>query len=409
MTYPPGFNDWPLEQRNEYFAKEAQAYERERAKAARGARPRPNGPDRETPRRTFVIHKANEMTFLPELEWLIKGVLPLQGVALLFGESQSFKSFCLMDIFARVSAGKDWAGRKTRRVPVLYIAAEAPESFAKRKTGIETANKEPLPDTFHVITVAPNLGTERNDLADLIVAIEEAGFRPGLIAIDTVSASLGGGEENGTGAQILLANARMLANHFEACVVPVHHPGLSEDRRPRGHSSLTGNVDVQILAERKKDDLATTLTVKKLKDNPSGLSLTLHLSPIVIGQDQDGDDVSTLVVTRIEDGAGGVAAAKPKSIPRSQRLLMDVVFAAIDEAGEEFRPLADGPLVRGVSEDAIRRRYYIRVAEQAEPGEDKDKLADRRLKAFKRALKPTIDAKTLCACERNGERYVWLP
>ena len=87
MTYPPGFHDWPLDRRNEYFKKATADYrERERAKAVRGARPKPNGGDRET-RRKFVIHKANEMTFLAELEWLIKGVLPLQGVALLFGES----------------------------------------------------------------------------------------------------------------------------------------------------------------------------------------------------------------------------------------------------------------------------------------------------------------------------------
>jgi hypothetical protein len=37
MTYyPPGFDDWPLERRNEYFAKEARAHERK-------ARPKPNG------------------------------------------------------------------------------------------------------------------------------------------------------------------------------------------------------------------------------------------------------------------------------------------------------------------------------------------------------------------------------
>jgi RecA-family ATPase len=206
------------------------------------------GPPRTRPK--FVVQRANSLTFSPDLEWLIKGVLPLQGVALAFGESQAFKSFVVLDMLDRVGRGEAWAGRKTRKVPVLYIAAEAPQSFAKRKTGIDAANGAPLSDDFIVITVAPNLGTEKNDLDVPVAAIEQSGVKPGLIAIDTVAASLGGGEENGTGGQIFLSNARALSNHFKACVIPVHHPGLTSgaDKRPRGYSGFTCNVDVQILS-----------------------------------------------------------------------------------------------------------------------------------------------------------------
>ena len=74
-----------------------------------------------------------------------------------------------------------------------------------------------------------------------------------------------------------------------------------------------------------------------------------------------------------------------------------------------FRPFdTSGPLVRGAPDDAFRRRYYARIAEEAKPKEKKDQLADQQRKAFNRALKSALDAKTLCARERKGERYVWL-
>jgi hypothetical protein len=207
------------------------------------------------------------------------------------------------------------------------------------------------------------------------------------------------------------ANATALANHFRAFVLAIHHIGLTDKDRLRGHSSLVGALDAQMLCERNEGELSSALTLQKLKDDESNVKLTARLARIVIGQDEDGDDVSTLVVSEVGDGAEVQGAARPsKSIPRSQRLLMDVVALAIEEAGEDFRPFdTSGPLVRGAPDDAIRRRYYARVAEEAKPEEKKDQLADRQRKAFNRALKSALDAKTLCARERKGERYVWLP
>jgi hypothetical protein len=165
-----------------------------------------------------------------------------------------------------------------------------------------------------------------------------------------------------------------------------------------------------ILCERKEGELSTVLTLQKLKDDESNIKFTARLSRIVIGQDEEGDDISTLVVETIAEGADGQRKPSAKSIPRSQRLLMDVVSIAIDEAGEDFRPFGiSGPLVRAVPDRAIRSRYYARIAEQAEPGEDKAALAERQGKAFRRSIKTAIEAKSLHAIERNGERLVWLP
>lgn len=363
-------------------------------------------------RRKFAVEPFDAIKFNSCEEWLVKRIIPRQGVGALYGASQSLKSFVAFHLALQVALGWELAGRRVQQAPAIYVAAEGAAGLRKRKVGFERANAGRLPGKipFFLISAAPNLGTEQGDLASLIAAIEAAGVKPALIVVDTLAQSLGGADENGAGMVQFVANATALANHFRAFVLIVHHVGLADDKRLRGHSSLLGALDALILSERKEGELSAVLTLQKLKDDESNVKLTAHLSQIVIGQDEDSDDVSTLIVDRIEDGAGAETRSPSKPVPRSQRLLMDVVGVALDEAGEDFRPFAaSGPLVRAVPDSAIRTRYYARIAEQAEPGEDKGTLIERQGKAFRRSIKLALEAKTLCAKERSGERLVWLP
>ena len=88
-----------------------------------------------------------------------------------------------------------------------------------------------------------------------------------------------------------VANARVLAQRFKALVLIVHHVGLGDDKRMRGHSSLNGALDAQILCERKEGELAATLTLQKLKDDASDVRLSARMSRIVIGYDEDGEEL----------------------------------------------------------------------------------------------------------------------
>ena len=359
----------------------------------------------------FILEPFDAIRFEASEEWLVKRIVPRQGVVTLYGASQSFKSFLAFDLAMYVALGWQWAGRRVTQAPAVYIAAEGAAGLRKRKVGFERASAVRLPDQvpFFLISAAPNLGTGQGDLAALVAAIEAAGVAPGLIIVDTLAQSIGAGDENGAGMIQFVANATALANRFKACVLAVHHVGLSDDKRTRGHSSLLGGVDAQLLAERKEGMLSTVLTLQKLKDDESNLKLTAHLGRIVIGQDEDGDEVSTLIVDRIEDGAAEQGAKPSKSIPRARRLIMDMVAAAIEEAGEDFRPFGNGPAVQAVPDDAVRRRYYARIAEQAAPDEDIRKMAERQRKGFNRSISDALNAKDLMAQERDGTRLLWLP
>jgi hypothetical protein len=244
----------------------------------------------------------------------------------------------------------------------------------------------------------------------LIEAIEAAGVTPGMIVIDTLAQSLGGGDENGAGMMLFISNATALATHFKAFVLIVHHVGLTDELRTRGHSSLRGGVDAQMLCEREKGSLAVTMTLQKLKDEADDRTFTAQLSRVVIGHDSDGDEVSTLVVEHVRESEAKPAVAKPKAVPRSQMMLMDVTVAALEESGKEFKPHGtQGAIVRAVDDKAIRLRYFARMAEQADDAEDRDKLAERQRKAFNRAVADAIKANRIMAQERDNKRLIWIP
>jgi len=363
------------------------------------------------PSRKFTLEKFDKIQLSSAGEWLIKKLVPRTGTGILFGESQSFKTFAAIDLSMHVSIGRDWAGRRVTQAPVVYIAAEGAQGLRKRKIGFERSHDNlPSDIPFYLISAAPNLGVGQDDLRALIADIEACGIKPGLIVIDTLSKSLGGGDENGSGMLQLLANMEALASHFSAFVLAVHHVGLGDNNRERGHSSTQGGTDLRILCERKDKELSMILRWQKLKDEDCDVCLRGDVGRVVIGQDDEGDEISTLIVQSVADAEEApTRQSSSKNVPASQRLFMETVFQSIDEAGELFRPFTDGPLVKAVPDEIIRERYYARIAEKPKEGDTPKKLADRQRQAFNTAIKKNLDAKRIVAGPKNGERVIWLP
>lgn len=371
----------------------------------------PNGRDPNNSTK-FEIEPWDAIKFEGDEEWAIKRFLPARGIAALYGKPGSLKSFVAVHMALSRALGREWAGRRVSQAPVIYIAAEGAGGLRKRKAGYEIAwPNMPTSVPFYLISAAPNLGSEQSDVQQIAADITEAGIKPGLIVIDTLAQTLGSGDENGSGMIAFASNAAVLAKQFDALVLVIHHSGLSEgaQQRMRGHSSFHGALDALILCERSEGELAATLTLQKLKDESANVKLTAHFSRVVIGEDEDGDEISTLVVDEVEKAEREINDDKPKAVARSQRLLMAVVAEAIDDANQTIRPFANGPEVRAASEAKIREIYFTRMAEKADPDEDPDKLYDRQRKNFRNAVEGALKAQALAAKEISGERLIWKP
>ena len=322
----------------------------------------------------FKIERWGEITFAIDEEFLIDGILPKQGVGLLYGASQSFKSFVATHMGLCAARAEPWAGRQTEGTPVVYLAAEGAAGLRKRRQGYVEAGLAPSDGVdFALMSAAPNLGTAAGDYELLVATIEAASIKPKLIIIDTVAKVIGGADENGGGMAQFLVNAEALAQHFGCFVLAVHHTGWNDDAkdRPRGWSGLPAALDVQILSERRPGEMFATLTVQKLKDEPAGLQLNAQMARVVLGVSKTGREVSTLIVETVTEMALQMRAASNRNrpaIPKALKLLLGTVAESIGDRGEDIGAFGGGGVkVRAVAERYVRDPILLESPNRPNP------------------------------------------
>lgn len=173
--------------------------------------------------------------------WLVEGMLPAGKTAVLYGTPGAGKSLVALD----------WAIRVAHQGPVLYIAGEGQDGLSGRLEAWRLAHPgHALPEgRLAFQDVAPNL-LDPGHVAQLLTDAQQTKEELGdflLIVVDTLARAMPGGDENAT-SSISTAIAALDALRRAAggpTVLILHHPGKS-DSGPRGSSSISGSVDVQL-------------------------------------------------------------------------------------------------------------------------------------------------------------------
>lgn len=359
------------------------------------------------PANKFTLEPFDDIRFDANESWLVKGLLPQQGTAVIYGEPGTYKSFVVLDISLAVATGQDWGGRVVEGGPVVYIAAEGAHGLRKRIEGIRQSRGLSAGLPLHLISAAPDLGSPHGDLEPLAKSIEASGVNPRLIVVDTLACTLNSADENGAGMVQFTTNAGNLARRFNALVLVVHHSALSAPDRERGHTSLRGGVDARCLCEKGAGGLAARLTFGKIKDEASGIVMTAALKRIVLGYDEDGDEISTLVVEAVSDAEPQSRKIKCAKVPPSLRLIIDLVGEATLDHGETIRPWTDSPAIKAAAMDDVKRLYLQRkpVVDEDDPARGRDN----QRRAFKSAVDKAVDRKLVISEICNGKTFLWLP
>ena len=244
----------------------------------------------------------------------------------------------------RVALGEPWGGRRVVKADTIYVAAEGMGGMAKRVEGIRAAHPNWPGDvpSFGLLCGCPNLGlpAPRGDLAGLVESIETSGLHPRLIVLDTLAQMLCGADENGAGMTAFVRNAQALSHRFGCFVLAVHHIGHAAEQRLRGHSSLPAAADLIIRADRLPDAPATTLAVEKAKDSPLNVTMSANLRRIVLDIDEDGDEISTLVIDLISEGVVARAerrakGAKAPKLATGAKVALHALKATIKQHGSD--------------------------------------------------------------------------
>jgi len=360
----------------------------------------------------FKLEPYSSIDWTGAGEWLLQGLLPLQGLAVVYGASGSRKSFIAADLALKIARGLTWAGRQLKQGAAVYIAAEGAAGFRKRVAAFRRRFEVEGEQPFFLIADAPNLGGEAGDREALVASIDAASIEQPLrlIVIDTLAQSLHGAEENGRGMMALISNANALAARFGCLVLIIHHSGKDDERGARGHSSLTGAADALWHVKKAEAGLVSTIAIEKNKDDAGGQTFAAELSRFVLHHDEaTGEEVSSLVIEEVsERGVAIVAKPEPRFAP-SLRLFMDCLKEATGDRGRDIKPFSDGPMLRAAPESAAREIFYRRAPESREGEDDPKKRAERQRKAFTRARSSALQTRAICATTFEGEGWLWVP
>ena len=330
-----------------------------------------------TPAHRFRLVPFDKIKPSSTSAYLIRGLIPRDGLIVVWGPPKSGKSFWTYDAVMHVALGWEYDGRRTTQGTVVYIAAEGERGLGTRTEAFRRERlaeaREPVP--FYLLCTRIDLAADGAMLiADIRAQLGEGGCAA--IVIDTLNRSIGGSEsdDGDMGAYVKAADA--IREAFGCAVIIVHHCGVN-DKRPRGHTSLTGAADAQVAITRDTDNTVVA-TVEYLKDGEAGAVIRSTLRKVILDPDEDGEEVTSMVIEPA-DKTTATAHRSRKSITGQPKVALDLLRRSLAEAGEPAPPdCAEAGQNPVVPVDLWRRHCYAGLIE----GRDNP---DSQRRAFNRA------------------------
>jgi len=295
------------------------------------------------PERRYKLRTGQEIAALPPVRWLVRGALPAEGLAALFGASGSGKTFLALDLAAAIAEARHWFGFRTYAAPVVYVGLEGEHGLSQRVQAWEKHHGRPLPEGLRFVVSQPfNLPTSE-DVAELADACRAGGAGGGLLIVDTLNRSALGLDENAAedmGAIIQAASD--LQRRIGGLVLLIHHSGKDTTRGMRGHSSLHAALDAAIEVRREGD--TRSWRTAKSKDGADNEDVPFSLEVVELGYEDDGTPYSSCVVVEGRTSAQEADSNPAKDILDTQnmRQLLALLHEAF-QAGDYLSPSATAP------------------------------------------------------------------
>ena len=255
-------------------------------------------PEFASPANTDILVPLDE-SFTKPISTVIKNVLPADGLGILWAPPASFKSFIATDWLLSIASGTPWQGNKTIQGEVWLIAGEGHAGLAKRVKAWRSERNVTTPikllHSRNAIILDDEDGTAPGLVA--LLGMIQAGHRPSVICIDTLSRSMSGDESSTRDAARYiqavghLQTAMRNVNH-DCCILMVHHARKTGDAL-RGSSVLLAAADFVYQIERVENTLDLNIFCDKWKDDdpPKSINMEGRVVDIGIAEDNHGDMV----------------------------------------------------------------------------------------------------------------------
>ena len=268
---------------------------------------------------------------------VIKGVIFKGERSSWIGPPGCGKSALLANIAIHAADGHDWRGYRSKdRVGVVYFALERSQ-LVKRRLMVHALQSEgppnlPIAVAGGVIDLL-NSGCVPTIIDTVGTAEAHFGCPVGLIIIDTFNKGIavGGGDESSAKDQnITAANLQRVQDQIDVHVALIGHTGKDESRGARGSNAHLGDVDMMV--QISVDGDVRTATITMINDGVEGVLTRFKLKPVTMGQDEDGDDITTAIVS--DDRLDTEKEISRARLNKSQRRAMELLERCIGDEGE---------------------------------------------------------------------------
>ncbi len=229
---------------------------------------------------------------------LVEGLMTIGGMAVLYGDSNSGKTFFALSLAAHIASGQEFFGRQIDPGLVVYLASESPGSIRSRMQAIkkefgctlENLAMVPVPLNFYA-----NQG-DAQDVIELVKTIEQLKEQPvRLIIGDTLARmSAGANENSGEDMGPVMARFDAVAQNTGAAMLIIHHNGKDQAKGARGWSGIRAHIDTEIEVVEKDGIRSATIT-KQRELSGKGDSIYFQLKVVEMGMTKFGKDATTCV------------------------------------------------------------------------------------------------------------------
>jgi hypothetical protein len=286
-----------------------------------------------------------QLAALPPVSYLIDKLITDYGLAVIYGDPASGKTFLALDMALHLAYGRRWHDCETQQTGILYIAGEGVRGIAKRVKawrhfyGLQDT-KSPFRFLPHAIDFM-----ERGDVQKLARTIEHLtlheGLKIGLIIIDTVAGNIVGDENDAKDMTRFTAACDALRSKFNTAIIGIHHCGKDRERGMRGSTALPGASDTII--EVTRDDHTICAKVKKQKDDDQIEPFYMQMVQVAT----DPLNTQTSLILKLltpEEAINGNNNSKHNNNPTRQQI--DLIFDEVERAWNANQPWSSVPQTR---------------------------------------------------------------
>lgn len=235
----------------------------------------------------------------PGVPWLVEPLISEGTRVLFYGESNSLKSWLLIDLALHLAAGQPWLGRlRTVQAPVLYIDEEMTKRTLYRRVkrlglgaGLGAAN---IPAWFSNM---PGLTITPTRLAQLVESMREAHIAPRVIVIDALRRVLVGNENEASDVALMWNTLKPLTRAGITVIISHHmkkpNPKWPDSAKHRasGSTDLIAGSDIAIAVTREKNTTTVHMNTVKNRDAEEGGPITVDVTftddagdgPVMVG------------------------------------------------------------------------------------------------------------------------------